>query len=70
MIRIRLSIADGRYVADVSMPPFQKLPAVVVWGQRFFIFHQMLDAPEDPCAAEYREVFAYCIPPEVRSDVE
>lgn len=68
MIRIRLSL-DGAYVADVSIPAFQKLPEVIVWGQRFFGFHKMLDEPEDPCAAEYSEVFVYWVPPEVRSDV-
>jgi hypothetical protein len=57
---------NGAYVADVTIPPFQKLPEVVVWGERFFGFHKMLDEPEDPCAAEYRQVFAYCIVPEVR----
>lgn len=63
MIRIRLTVRDGAYVADVSIPPFKSMPEVIVWGQRFFGLHQMLDEPEDPCAAEYREVFAYFVPP-------
>jgi hypothetical protein len=66
MMRIRLAISDGGYVADVTIPPFQKMPEVVVWGERFFAFHVMLTEPEDICAAEYREVFAYFIPPEVK----
>ena len=69
MIKVRLAIPDGGYVADVTIPPFKKLPDVIVWGQRFFTFHKDLPEPEDDCAAEYREAFAYWGPPEVRSDV-
>jgi hypothetical protein len=65
MMIVRLAVHDGGHVADVSIPPFQKMPEVIVWGQRFFAFHAMLTEPEDSCAAEYREVFAYFVPPDI-----
>lgn len=64
MIRIRLAIHDGGHVSDVTIPPFQKLPEVLVWGERFFAFHHMIEEAEDVCKAEYREVFAHWILPE------
>lgn len=68
MTIVRLAIHDGGYVADVSIPPFQKMPEVIVWGDRHFAFHAMLTEPEDHCAAEYREVFAYFIPPDIENE--
>lgn len=65
MIKIRLAIYDGGHVSDAIIPPFQKLPEVVVWGERFFAFHHVIEEAEDECRAEYREVFAYWIPPEL-----
>ncbi len=63
MMKIRLAVRDGGHVTDVEIPPFQTFPEVVVWGQRFFSFHSELSGDGEPCAAEYREVFAYWIPP-------
>ena len=63
MIAVRLAVRGGGHVADVIIPPFQKLPDVVVWGERFFGLHHELSAVEERCAAEYQEVFAYWIPP-------
>jgi hypothetical protein len=62
MIQIRLAVRDGGHVADVTIPPFQGFPDVVVWGQRFFAFHHEMKEDGDPCRAEYREIFAYWIP--------
>lgn len=64
MIRIRLAVRDGGHVADVTIPPFQKLPEVLVWGVRFFSFHSSMSIDGEPCSAEYREVFAYMVLPE------
>ncbi len=63
MMQIRLAIRDGGHVADVLIPTFKSLPDVVVWGERFFVFHHDLKADGENCVAEYREVFAYWIPP-------
>ena len=68
MIPIRLTTRDGRHVADVLIPPFQALPEVVVWGERFFSLHSEFQQEEDPAAAEYREVFCFWIPPAFMTD--
>jgi hypothetical protein len=70
MTIIRLAIRGGGYVADVSIPPFQRLPDIIVWGSRHFTFHAMLPEPEDHCAAEYREGFAYFVPPDFATENE
>jgi hypothetical protein len=62
MIEVQLVTADGGYVGKFQIPPFQKLPEVLVWGSR--VFH--LDAPgEIPI---YREVFAFAIVAELPDD--
>jgi hypothetical protein len=63
MMRVRLAVRDGGHVTDVIIPPFRSLPEVIVWGERFFSLHRTLAIPEESCAAEYREVFAYWVPP-------
>jgi hypothetical protein len=63
MIMIRLAIRDGGFVGNVFIPPFVKLPEVLVWGARMFAFHADLKVDGEPCVAEYREIFAYFIPP-------
>lgn len=62
MIRVRLAIRDGGHVADVNIPPFHKLPEVLVYGGRVFSFHTSIAIDGEPCRAEYREVFVYVIP--------
>ena len=37
MMNIELLTSDGHPVATIPMPPFQILPSVVVWGDRFFV---------------------------------
>jgi hypothetical protein len=66
MRKIRLAIRGGGHVADVEIPPFRKMPDVVVWGERFFALHGELSADGDACSHEYREVFVYVIPPDER----
>jgi hypothetical protein len=62
-MKVRLATRDGREVADVVIPPFQYLPEVLIWGERIFYFYAELTADGEPNAAEYREVFAFWIPP-------
>jgi hypothetical protein len=63
MIRIRLATRDGGHVTDVTIPPFHKLPEVLVLGfNRVFQFHADMRIDGEPCCAEYREVFCYMIP--------
>jgi hypothetical protein len=63
MIQVRLAVRDGGHVADVIIPPFQSLPEVLGWGERFFQFHHEIQNDGDACTAEYREVFVYWIRP-------
>lgn len=70
MIKVRLAIRDGGHVANVSIPPFVKLPEVLVWGQRMFAFHSELKADGEPCSVEYREIFAFWIPPALEPDFD
>lgn len=63
MIRVRLSTREGAHVADVTIPPFMKLPEVLVFGfNRVFQFHTSMAIDGEPCRAEYREVFCYMVP--------
>lgn len=68
MMKIRLALPAGEHVVDVAIPQFQKLPDVIVLDERHFAFHAALRETEDDCAAEYREVFAYYIPPNIESE--
>jgi hypothetical protein len=65
MITVRLATRTGAHVVEVTIPPFQLLPEVVMWGQRLFGLHAQLEVTDDPCLAEYREVFCFVIPPAV-----
>lgn len=64
MRKIRLAVREGGHVADVWVPPFVSMPEVVLWGQRIFTLHGELKADGEACSHEYREVFAYWVPPQ------
>lgn len=36
MLKVRLTTYGGGLVAEVEIPPFQKLPEVLCWGSRYF----------------------------------
>lgn len=55
MPTVKLYTSDGHFVTEESFLPYVKLPEVVVWGQRFFVWR------EDH--QQYREAFAHWIPP-------
>jgi hypothetical protein len=38
MIEVKLYTRDGHYVSTVLIPPFQKMPEVILWGERFFLY--------------------------------
>ena len=44
MMKVRLEVAQGDFVATVYMLPFDELPKVVVWGSRVFELHDDGDA--------------------------
>jgi hypothetical protein len=60
VIKVKLCISSGEHVTDVMIPPFQSMPDIIVWGERFFKMHQVT-----PDYAEYREGFAYWVPPTI-----
>lgn len=55
---IRLETASGAHVCSATMPPFDPLPEVLLWGQRFFI----LLGIEIAGPAVYREAFCWALP--------
>lgn len=70
MTVIRLAESRGEHVADIAIPDFNLGPEAVIWGSRAFVFHHLItDAgPEERCTSEYREVFAYWVPPDIQSE--
>ncbi len=58
MTSIRLTTSDGGFVEDVTIPPFQKLPEIIVWGERHFVGPHFEGATT--C---YREAFAFWVNP-------
>jgi hypothetical protein len=70
MKTVRLAISTGEHVADVAIPPFKIGPEVIIWGMRTFVFHHLItdSSPEDSCTSEYREVFAYFVPPDIEPE--
>lgn len=57
-ITVRLETDGGGFVSYASMPPFQKLPGVVFWGERTFIRHgRTIVLRELKIVPRYREAF-------------
>jgi len=63
MIQARLQVPSGELVQMVQIPPFQKLPEVLIWGDRHFV----LQEPVDLSVPVYSEVCAFWVPPVVES---
>jgi len=58
MNKVKLFTASGAFVTDVGVPVFDPKPTVILWGLRVFAF--------SPGDKEYREVFYYAVPPEMK----
>lgn len=58
-MQVKLYTAEGGFVHEARIPPFNEAPKVVFWGIRVFAFHAMEKRPDG--AVEYREVFAYAL---------
>ncbi len=52
---IQLYTEDSKFVTELTIMPFTRLPRVVIWGERAFV-HE--------ANTRYKECFCYCIPPE------
>ena len=59
LMDIELQTEGGGHVAVVEIPPFQRLPAVVIWGVRTFTLHTAGERPADGALPVYREAFAF-----------
>lgn len=57
MITVTLNAESGGFVAHVKILPFQTAPAVVVWGDRFFLNANAKDDDGHPIYAEAFAVF-------------
>ena len=53
-MKAKLFTADGGFVTDFVMPPFQKLPEVCIWGSRTF-------ALREATTPSYYEVCAWSV---------
>ena len=49
-------------VIDLDLPPFDEPPAVILWGDRVFQYRGHALTAD---IADYLEVFAYAVPPDV-----
>lgn len=61
-MKVKLFTADGGFVAEVEIAPFQTMPEVLIWGARVFVWH------DDPASqidgkSGYVEGFAYWVSP-------
>lgn len=56
---VRLETFDGRYVTTGIVPPFQKMPEVLIWGERCFRLTSTIFKPG--VVPVYREAFALVV---------
>ncbi len=62
-MKVKLEVPGGGLVGTFGIPPFAKLPEVIVWGSRIFVLHEPRDGrPLAEVAPVYREGLAYVIP--------
>lgn len=50
--------SNHHLVKEVELPPSNKKPRVIVWGDRYFVLSFVNGLPTD----DYEEVFPYMIP--------
>lgn len=63
MIQLSLLTSDGHKVTQIQVPPFQILPTVVVWGDRFFLHGSRASSGnEGETSHNYYETFGYVAP--------
>lgn len=56
-MKVKLYTAAGDFVAEIEIPPFQRMPEILVWGERHFV------GPADPANPDhYVEAFAFWVP--------
>lgn len=58
MPTVKLYTRQGEFVTEEQFLPWKTQPDIVIWGQRFFAWSEE--------HKQYREVFAYWIPPKTQ----
>jgi hypothetical protein len=59
MIRVKLFTEAGRYVGACDVPPFNRAPDVIFWGERTFVLRPGQPKGEE---IEYEEAFVWGAP--------
>lgn len=59
MLRVTLKTSDGALVHRTEIPPFNKYPDVLLWGDRIFYLRNRED--QNSLMGTYIEAFAYAI---------
>lgn len=59
----RLHTSDGHRVCEVPAPPFQVMPSVLIWGDRFFLHgHVVNPSAHTALSPDFFETFGYVVP--------
>lgn len=66
MTRIALGTADQQHVANMTIPDFEELPKMVIWGERAFMLRKVNERPDS--TALYSEVFAVVLDDETMEE--
>jgi hypothetical protein len=61
MIRVKLFTADGGFVVEGEIPPFQTEPDVLIWGERVFKFGGMVQDGARLLHLNYIECFSVAL---------
>lgn len=59
-MEVKLFTRDGGFVADIVTLPFQLMPEVILWGERFFMRNVSFDSGQ---GYGYTEAFCYAYVP-------
>ena len=61
MIPVKLFAKGGGFVANVTIPPFNEPPDILLWGTRCFVYDDAATKDAEP-PLHYTEAFYYAIP--------
>lgn len=60
---VKLFTSSGGSVTEAELPPFNKYPDVLMWGERIFKFERVI--PGKPEWGRYLEAFSFYIVPQL-----
>ena len=62
-MKVRLETSKGELVHETEIPPFNTNPEFIVWGNRFFLFHDSVMLEGGKFLSVYSEMdFGYALP--------